>query len=260
MGEHTGCRGLSVRSGNADRMRIAADKHSEKLGARKDLCTAFLSANKLRVGFGYSSCENDRIKALLILRRISIKDRDIVLFQKTRIIAWLEIVTGNADTAFFQDQCERRHADAADTDKIYARSDRQIHENPTFHFEKTAVRSMQKLMPHKSKTFADTICTGIKGKDCTDMEITDVKIRKTFDNQPLKAVLSVTFDASLAVHDVKIIYARERYFVVMPSKKTQNGEYKDTVHPINAAFRKVLEDTLIEAYLEEIHTQEPINV
>ena len=84
------------------------------------------------------------------------------------------------------------------------------------------------------------------------MEITDIKIRKTFDDQPLKAVLSVTFDGALAVHDVKIIYARDKYFVVMPSKKTQNGEYKDTVHPINADFRKSLEDSLIGAYLEEV--------
>lgn len=76
------------------------------------------------------------------------------------------------------------------------------------------------------------------------MEITDIKIRKTFDDQPLKAVLSVTFDGALAVHDVKIIYARDKYFVVMPSKKTQNGEYKDTVHPINAAFRKILRGQL----------------
>lgn len=82
------------------------------------------------------------------------------------------------------------------------------------------------------------------------MEITDVKIRKTFEDQPLKAVLSVTFDDCLAVHDVKIIYAREKYFVVMPSKKTQTGEYKDIVHPINASFRKKLEETLIAEYLE----------
>ena len=97
-----------------------------------------------------------------------------------------------------------------------------------------------------------SVRSGIKGKDCTNMEITDVKIRKTFDDKPLKAVLSVTFDGSLAVHDVKIIYARDKYFVVMPSKKTQSGEFKDTVHPINASFRKVLEDTLISAYLNEV--------
>ena len=40
------------------------------------------------------------------------------------------------------------------------------------------------------------------------MQITDIKIRKFFDEGPMKAVVSVTFDESLAVHDIKLIYAR----------------------------------------------------
>ena len=80
------------------------------------------------------------------------------------------------------------------------------------------------------------------------MEITDVKIRKNFENQPLRAVMSITLDNCIAVHDVKIIYASDKYFVVMPSKKNQNGEYKDIVHPINAEFRSKLEEELIGAY------------
>ena len=83
------------------------------------------------------------------------------------------------------------------------------------------------------------------------MEITSVNIRKTFDNEPLKAVMSVTFDDCLAVHDVKIINAGGRYFVVMPSRKNGAGEFKDTVHPINSDFRKKLETQLIQYYLEE---------
>jgi len=83
------------------------------------------------------------------------------------------------------------------------------------------------------------------------MEITNVKIRKTFENEPLRAVMSVTFDDSIAVHDVKIINAGGRYFVVMPSRKNAQGEYKDIVHPINSEFRKKLENTLIEAYHRE---------
>ena len=82
------------------------------------------------------------------------------------------------------------------------------------------------------------------------MEITDVKIRKTFDGQPLRAVMSITLDNCIAVHDVKIIYASDRYFVVMPSKKTHIGEYKDIVHPINAEFRSKLEEALIGEYLK----------
>lgn len=82
------------------------------------------------------------------------------------------------------------------------------------------------------------------------MEITSVKIRKTFENEPLKAVMSVTFDDCIAVHDVKIINAQGRYFVVMPSRKNANGEYKDIVHPINSDFRQKMEKVLIDEYLE----------
>ena len=80
------------------------------------------------------------------------------------------------------------------------------------------------------------------------MQITDIKIRKFFDEGPMKAVVSVTFDEALAVHDIKVIYARDRYFIVMPSRKNPDGTYRDIVHPINAAFRSDLENAVIDAY------------
>ncbi len=80
------------------------------------------------------------------------------------------------------------------------------------------------------------------------MQITDIKIRKFFDDGPMKAVVSVTFDDCLAVHDIKVIYARERYFIVMPSRKNPDGTYRDVVHPINTEFRATLEEAVIDAY------------
>ncbi len=80
------------------------------------------------------------------------------------------------------------------------------------------------------------------------MQITDIKIRKFFDEGPMKAVVSVTFDDAIAVHDIKVIYARERYFIVMPSRKNQDGTFRDIVHPINAQFRGELENAVIDAY------------
>lgn len=41
------------------------------------------------------------------------------------------------------------------------------------------------------------------------MEITDIKVRKLFDEGPMKAIVSVTFDNELALHDVKVINARD---------------------------------------------------
>ena len=80
------------------------------------------------------------------------------------------------------------------------------------------------------------------------MQITDIKIRKFFDEGPMKAVASVTFDDALAVHDIKVIYARNRFFIVMPSSKNPDGTYRDIVHPINANFRAELEEAVIDAY------------
>ena len=80
------------------------------------------------------------------------------------------------------------------------------------------------------------------------MLITDVKVRKLFDEGPMKAIVSVTFDGQLAVHDIKVINAREKLFIVMPSRKNPDDTYRDIVHPINAQFRTMLEEAVIAAY------------
>ncbi len=84
------------------------------------------------------------------------------------------------------------------------------------------------------------------------MQITDIKIRKLFDEGPMKAIVSVTFDGQLAVHDIKVINAREKLFIVMPSRKNPDDTYRDIVHPINAQFRNLLESSVIEAYEREL--------
>ena len=99
------------------------------------------------------------------------------------------------------------------------------------------------------------------------MQITDVKVRKLFNDGPMKAVVSVTFDAQLAVHDIKLINARDKYFIVMPSRKNPDETFRDIVHPINAGFRAALEGAVLEAYRvalanaeTEAETEEPVTV
>lgn len=89
------------------------------------------------------------------------------------------------------------------------------------------------------------------------MEITDIRIRRTFEDQPLKAILSVTFDDCLVLHDVKIVYAHGKSFVVMPSRKTPVGAYHDIVHPTKAAFREKLESALIAKYESTLEETPP---
>ena len=100
------------------------------------------------------------------------------------------------------------------------------------------------------------------------MQITDVKVRKLFEESPMKAIVSVTFDGQLAVHDIKVIYARDKYFIVMPSRKNPDETYRDIVHPINSQFRATLEKAVIDAYNQalveaenqEFVTEEPVEV
>jgi stage V sporulation protein G len=84
------------------------------------------------------------------------------------------------------------------------------------------------------------------------MQITDVKVRKLFNDGPMKAIVSVTFDGQLAVHDIKVINARDKFFIVMPSRKNPDDTYRDIVHPINSQFRVMLEQAVVEAYEEAL--------
>ena len=87
------------------------------------------------------------------------------------------------------------------------------------------------------------------------MQITDVKVRKLFEDGPMKAIVSVTFDRQLAVHDIKVINARDKFFIVMPSRKNTDDTYRDIVHPINSSFRQQLEESVLAAYEQALEDQ-----
>lgn len=80
------------------------------------------------------------------------------------------------------------------------------------------------------------------------MTVTDIKIRKLFDTEPLKAVCSITIDNALAIHDVKLITTKGKIIVVMPSRKKPDGEYSDIVHPINSEARLEIEKAVMAEY------------
>lgn len=80
------------------------------------------------------------------------------------------------------------------------------------------------------------------------MDITDIRIRKINLDSKMKAIVSVTFDNALVVHDIKVIEGTDKLFVAMPSRKTPEGEYKDIAHPINSDMRDSLENSILEKY------------
>lgn len=80
------------------------------------------------------------------------------------------------------------------------------------------------------------------------MNITDIKIRKTITEGRLRAIVSITIDETLAVHDIKIVQGDERLFVAMTSRRDENGVFRDIVHPISPDARHMLEDEILDAY------------
>lgn len=84
------------------------------------------------------------------------------------------------------------------------------------------------------------------------LEITDIRVKKILTDSSaeskMKAVVSVTFDNSFVVHDIKIIEGQEKLFTAMPSRKTQEGEFKDIAHPINREMRLKLEEAILAEY------------
>ena len=81
------------------------------------------------------------------------------------------------------------------------------------------------------------------------MDITDIKLRKSFFDTPLEAIYSVTFDNELVLHDVKLVNKNGSYLVVMPNRRVSDGEYKDIVHPINSAFRHKIEEQIVKYHI-----------
>ena len=80
------------------------------------------------------------------------------------------------------------------------------------------------------------------------MKITDIRVRKLNSEGKMKAIISVTFDDAIVIHDIKVIDGNEKLFVAMPSRKTPEGEFKDIAHPINAQVRHELEEAILEKY------------
>ncbi len=84
------------------------------------------------------------------------------------------------------------------------------------------------------------------------MNITDIKIRRLLHEGRLRAVVSVTVDGELAIHDIKVIEGPERLFVAMPSRREVNGVFRDIAHPISPAARMQFERAILDAYEREL--------
>ncbi|MCR4780625.1 MAG: septation regulator SpoVG [Ruminiclostridium sp.] len=89
------------------------------------------------------------------------------------------------------------------------------------------------------------------------MNISDIRIRKVMPDGRLKAVVSMTVDNAVAVHDIKIVQGDERVFVAMPSRRDESGVFRDIIHPISPEARSEIESAVISAYERYLSAQQP---
>ncbi len=88
------------------------------------------------------------------------------------------------------------------------------------------------------------------------MDITDIRVRRMTAEGKMKAVVSVTFDNAIVIHDIKVIEGQEKLFIAMPSRKTPEGVFKDIAHPINAEMREMLQGAILRKYEETLLQQD----
>ncbi len=84
------------------------------------------------------------------------------------------------------------------------------------------------------------------------MQVTDVRVRKIMSEGKMKAIASVTFDNQFVVHEVRVVEGQNGLFIAMPSRKTQEGEYRDIAHPINAEVRQMIQEAVLGKYAEVV--------
>ena len=62
------------------------------------------------------------------------------------------------------------------------------------------------------------------------MNVTDIRIKKVYDEGKMKAVASVTFDNEFVVHDIKVIDGQNGLFIAMPSKRVEDEFDSNSAH------------------------------
>lgn len=91
------------------------------------------------------------------------------------------------------------------------------------------------------------------------MKITEVRVFLK-NEEKLKAYAAVTFDECFVVHNLRIVKGEKGLMVCMPSRKKNDGTFKDIAHPITNEFRGKVEKTVLKAYeakLKEAGAREP---
>ena len=87
------------------------------------------------------------------------------------------------------------------------------------------------------------------------MQVTDVRVRKITKEGKMKAVVSITLDDEIVIHDIKVIEGEKGLFIAMPSRRAGDGEYRDIAHPINSDTREKVQSVILRKYEEVLYEE-----
>ena len=66
---------------------------------------------------------------------------------------------------------------------------------------------------------------------------------------PVVAYVDLLIDGWLAIHGAKLCNSNGRVFVAMPNKIGGDGEWHDSVYPINRMGREAIHKAVVDAYV-----------
>lgn len=82
----------------------------------------------------------------------------------------------------------------------------------------------------------------------SNVKVTEVKIIKLNETMRAKAMASVVLNDCICINDIRVLEGKEGLFISMPSRKKENGQFKDIVHPINSETREKIQKAILEEY------------
>ena len=89
------------------------------------------------------------------------------------------------------------------------------------------------------------------------MQISDIRINLLQNAGRLKALVSVTFENAFVVHGIKVIQGDKELFIAMPSKRCEDGGFRDVAHPIDSDLRSYMQKMILDKYDRMIGEKPP---
>lgn len=81
------------------------------------------------------------------------------------------------------------------------------------------------------------------------MQISEVRIWPSRNTESkIKANASIIIDDAIMIHELRIVEGANGLFVAMPSRKTSDGNFRDTVHPITPEAREYIQNRVLAEY------------